>query len=92
MSHLYFIHKDDIKNYELCTKAGEFLERCRDDEVRASQHLSIESEINKKYEGLWATIKSKYPYRSIGLLDDTYKDARKNGYVGYYRGFRWDRE
>lgn len=93
MSHIYYIHKEDVKNYESFLKAIEPLEQESQklwekyDELGPEEFNRVMNEFNKQYD----PIAKQYPYRAISLLDDGYFEARKNGYVGYYMGFLWDK-
>ena len=94
MSHIYFIHKEDIPAYEAYQKEAEALEKKETELLTEYLKTMNEEEAwikarnsqNKEYEEL----REKYKYRSIGLSDKNYSNARALGYVGYYRGFCWD--
>lgn len=93
MSHIYFIHKDDIENYEALNKELEAFEK---EENILRSYITAG---NSGFESIQALrdkykvddILKKYPYRLITIRDSGYSTARENDYIGFYRGFRWDK-
>lgn len=93
MSHIYFIHREDIPVYRAHQEAiapfqkeqDEIYERAAADPDNFDFCAALD-ELNKRAQ----PIHDKYKYRCITLMDDGYGTARKRGYVGFYCGFQWD--
>lgn len=96
MSHIYFIHKEDVpayleyinasKPYQEEREAIMFNVKSHGDMERAEKSLN---DLYNKYEYLHLDYKK---IRTIHFSDPDYSKARDIGYVGFYRGFRWDSE